>query len=130
MPAFEDSGTVNDLMVGVSDAGFLNVLDVLQGSETPRCRPSRLWINCPEQPEPARYADFYKNSPQPAISQPSQPAALPAPLADKPVVPAAAYDFDFGTARQEIGQTTVAQVILQSTQAPNAEKSSLDDLSA
>jgi CheY-like chemotaxis protein len=116
-PAFEESGTVGDLMLGVSDSGFRNVLSLLRGDEQDEAAPPR-----PErQSKPADpFADFFA---PPPVQAGDTPAAAAPPRTAAPESRTDSYQFDDYLTDDEPGSATVAQVILQTaleeTQLPD-----------
>jgi len=124
MPTLEESGTVSDLLLGINDTGFRDVLSLLRGDEVePReARPQRTSAVQPpreespsvspmtgkhkldeEQEDPAQIRSRVRPVQKPA---PPKPATLP----DEP--PKRDFEFDFGSPDDE---ATVAQVVLRAT---------------
>lgn len=66
-PTFEESGTIHDLMTGVEDTGFRNVLAILRGDDADKLpTPTPKTAEPPRQPQPPA-----GNSERPAPPQPS-----------------------------------------------------------
>jgi REP element-mobilizing transposase RayT len=119
-PTFEESGTVGDLMLGVSDSGFRNVLSLLRGDEVeaPSERSS-------ETVDP--YTSFFGPSLSPTKQASPEDAkwARPAASENRPDT----YQFD-DSLPEEPGEATIAQVILQTAleDAQLSDGSSLNQL--
>ncbi len=94
MPTLEESGTVGDLMLGVSDTGFRNVLAMMQGEEIDS---TELEASYEQQPTARDIDQAFRNffdqeiaaEPEPVIEM---PAPLPPPVAEpreeSPAIPA------------------------------------------
>ncbi|MBZ0288010.1 MAG: response regulator, partial [Anaerolineae bacterium] len=115
MPSIEEGGTVSDLMLGVSDRGFRNVLSLLRGDEVDENEPSeKLPSTRLERHE--RFADFFNpvTGSQVLGEEPEDPAQVPS-LPSRPAPSAEpvneAFDFDYLLEADE--EATVAQVILR-----------------
>ena len=109
-PTFEESGTVGDLMLGVSDVGFQNVLSLLRGDEVDSDeaappRPARR----PQKRDP--YTAFFGpsiDSPTPSVPDEID-QERPVPSSNRPDT----YSFEDFEGEDESDEATVAQVILQ-----------------
>jgi DNA-binding NarL/FixJ family response regulator/REP element-mobilizing transposase RayT len=99
MPTFEASGTVRDLMVGVSDPAFQNVLTMIQGDSS--AGTSQMQTVQAEDPIQAAFDSL----PEP----PPEPAPRPALRLIE--------DFNFGFDDDESGGTSIAQAVLEGTAA-------------
>jgi CheY-like chemotaxis protein/REP element-mobilizing transposase RayT len=86
-PTLEESGTVRDLMVGVTDSSFRNVLEMMQGREvtegedTPTDQPSRAEIE-------KAYAEFFEREVAAAetpdeVDDAPEASPVPLPVADE-----------------------------------------------
>lgn len=62
--SFEDTGTIGDLMTGVHDPSFLNVLSILRGEEVPEEEPAPPTSTVSEDDLRAAFPSFYQESPQ------------------------------------------------------------------
>jgi|GEM_PF-753276 CheY-like chemotaxis protein/REP element-mobilizing transposase RayT len=101
MPTFEDSGTVGDLITGVADTGFLNVLSILRGEE-PRPESKR------EPSYPTADPDFSMTDAVDNIL-----SAIEADRsASEPILAAPTYQFDFDDDDEDSGSTP-AKLILE-----------------
>jgi DNA-binding NarL/FixJ family response regulator len=105
-PIFEESGTIGDLMLGVSDTGFRNVLSLLRGEEVDTSDMSTA--------EREKFPAFF--APPPAVQMPPKSRQRPTTPPAKPAPPETnAYPFDDYLTDEEAEEATVAQVILQTT---------------
>lgn len=118
-PSFEDSGTVGDLITGVNDSGFQNVLSILRGEEVA------------EEPDEAPTlddlrADFDDDSFLSAIETDLgivRPASLPGERVE--------FDFDsLEAVDNEPGESTPARFILEKAEdtSPDSDSFSINDL--
>lgn len=130
LPSLEENGTVSDLLIGIADSNFRDVLSILQDEDRveapPRPKPA-----APVEPasEEGFDSDFLKTLKPPESSQKPRSAQrfdVPPPQQTPPY---ATFDFDFDYS-DESSEATVAQVVLQTTldQAAAAEGFSLDQL--
>jgi DNA-binding NarL/FixJ family response regulator/REP element-mobilizing transposase RayT len=101
MPAFEASGTVRDLMVGVSDPAFQNVLTLIQGDSVADTSQMQAVQAAAEDAINAAFDSL----PEPA----SLPEAPPRPALRL------VEDYNFGFDDEESGGTSVAQAVLEGT---------------
>ncbi len=105
MPTLEESGTIGDLMVGISDRSFRNVLSLLRGEEVEE-------ITSAEEPPASVMADFFAPPTLPEEPPPSRPPRR------RPAEPKAPrYDFDY-LPEDESGSESVAQVVLRAALEP------------
>lgn len=119
-PSFEDSGTVGDLITGVNDSGFQNVLSILRGEEVA------------EEPEDAPTLDdlranFDDDDFLSAIESDLGIAPRPASFPDERVE----FDFDSLVAIDDTpGESTPAKLILEKTgdASPDSDSFSINDL--
>lgn len=122
MPTLEESGTVSDLLLGINDTGFRDVLSLLRGEEVEEREPNqqrtiRAKPTPPETPQgPAtgrQQIGEEQEDPAQIRSKPRPSKPKPKP---KPAPPPVEFDFD---ADEPDDEATVAQVVL---------KTALDDL--
>jgi CheY-like chemotaxis protein/REP element-mobilizing transposase RayT len=125
MPTFEESGTVGDLMTGVDDSSFRNVLSILRGDEPPVESASQPTMTDEEMKE--AFLDFYGET-APAEVRPIQPPPAQ-PERDT-------FDFDDSPTMtdddREEKERTPAQMILETAldETTPPEQFSLDALIA
>ncbi|MEP6986227.1 MAG: transposase, partial [Chloroflexota bacterium] len=110
LPTLEENGTVSDLLVGISDSNFRDVLALLNeadGIDTPEPKPKPKPIAPPEprKPDVTYFDDFLQTT---TIDSDSIPVAQPRPAREN-------YDFSFDYNDDDDG-ATVAGVVLRSTQ--------------
>lgn len=108
MPEFEEGGTVSDLMLGVRDRSFRNVLSLLRGDEV---EESSRYSSITAAED--RYADFYgssTSSQKSAEVKETPPQSGFTPSAAEPP----AFDFDY-LSPEDAEEATVAQVVLKTT---------------
>lgn len=107
MPTLEESGTIGDLMVGISDRSFRNVLSLLRGEEVED-------ITGADEPPSSTMADFFA----PPDTLPEEPAAQLRRQRRPPAEPAVpTYNFDY-LPEEEPGSESVAQVVLRAALEP------------
>jgi CheY-like chemotaxis protein/REP element-mobilizing transposase RayT len=110
LPTFAESGTVSDLLVGVTDSSFRNVIALLSGEELP---PPE------ETPEEDPFADFFKpqDPPQQAPSGTPEQRHIPSvrQRTQQPQPTAQNFDFDALAANEPEPdeEASVASVVLQ-----------------
>lgn len=130
LPSLEENGTVSDLLIGIADSNFRDVLSILQDEDRGEAPPRP---NKPPPPaEPASEegfdSDFLNTLKPPDVKKkPHSTMRFEPSPAETPSY--ATFDFDFDY-QDESGEATVAQVVLQTTldQATAAEGFSLDQL--
>jgi REP element-mobilizing transposase RayT/CheY-like chemotaxis protein len=113
MPTLEESGTVSDLMMGVRDKSFQNVISLLQGDE-PQDTTGAGKATSPSSEADAAFAAFF--APETGREQlPEEPEDI-AQVRSYPKVsePPGGFDFESVSAVPD-EESTVAQVILQTT---------------
>lgn len=129
LPSLEENGTVSDLLIGIADSNFRDVLSILQdekrGEAPPRPKPT-----APAEPasEEGFDSDFLNTLKPPQVEKkPHSTTRFDMPPAQTPSY--ATFDFDFDYS-DESSEATVAQVVLQTTldQATAVEGFSLDQL--
>jgi len=113
MPSLEEGGTVSDLMLGVSDRGFRNVLSLLRGDKPEEGEVTNFdFASRLERHD--RFADYFNpiTGPQtlPEGEDPAQVRSAPAPKAEVEP-PQQAFNFDHVPGVED--EATVAQVILK-----------------
>jgi CheY-like chemotaxis protein/REP element-mobilizing transposase RayT len=117
MPTLEESGTIGDLMIGVSDRSFRNVLAVLRGEEAGDEGESSRLRTIAEEEQAEVLARFYE--PMTDVELPvAEPAEIPEPpsLPEMPVPKAPPeYSFDEQVIEEQPGDSTLAQMILETT---------------
>jgi putative transposase len=129
MPTLEESGTIGDLMIGVSDRSFRNVLAVLRGEDAGEEGESSRLRTIAEEERAEALARFYE--PVTDVELPVE-APVEVPELSTPEMPAReaqpAYSFDEQIIEEEPGDTTLAQIILETTLDENTLGFPLDDL--
>ncbi len=104
-PTLEENGTVSDLLVGISDRGFRNVLSLLRGDEIEETVSDEQGLGSQDMDEAFR--DFFGN----AGGTAERP---PAPPAEEIAAPAPGFSFDdFPAEPAPDDEATVALVVLQ-----------------
>jgi REP element-mobilizing transposase RayT len=101
MPTLEDNGTVSDLLIGMHDSGFRDVLSLLGGQSIEDTQQTP--ISAPTDTEAKAFDDFFS-----AIDKTQNQPDEPVSPADRP------SDFNFGYDDFE-DEPTVAQVVLETT---------------
>jgi DNA-binding NarL/FixJ family response regulator/REP element-mobilizing transposase RayT len=124
LPTFEESGTVRDLMLGVSDTGFQNVLKLMRGEEVEenQFRPAS------QQELEEAFASFYQ---QQALEEQDFIEEESVSFASSIVnLPSEDFSFDADDEEQEDGEATPAQFILETAldETTPPESFSIDDL--
>jgi DNA-binding response OmpR family regulator len=111
MPALEEGGTVSDLMLGVSDRGFRNVLSLLRGDEFDEHAPSE--PNTSSRLERHdRFSDFFNSPGNPqTLPEASELAPLRSRVSESSEPSADSFNFD--DVPDADAEATVAQVILR-----------------
>ena len=117
IPSLEEGGTVSDLMLGVSDRGFRNVLSLLRGDEAHENEPNDK-LPPPRLERHERFADFFNpvTGPQVLGEEPEDPAqvpSLPARPAARSTPESLADSYDFEHFPEADDEATIAQVILK-----------------
>ncbi len=128
MPTLEESGTIGDLMIGVSDKSFRNVLAVLRGEDVSEEIGGNRTPTISEQEKAEAFARFYE--PLPEIELPTvEPIDLPAPpeMPEMPAKPSYAFE-ESELIEEEPGDSTLAQIILETALDENTLGFSLDEL--
>ncbi|MBL8154294.1 MAG: response regulator [Anaerolineae bacterium] len=128
LPSLEENGTVSDLLIGIADSNFRDVLSILQdedrGDTPPRPKPA-----VSAEPASAEFdSDFLNTLKPPDVKEkPHSTTRFETPPPQTPSYATFDFDFDYN---DESGEATVAQVVLQTTldQATAAEGFSLDQL--
>jgi DNA-binding NarL/FixJ family response regulator/REP element-mobilizing transposase RayT len=129
LPSLEENGTVSDLLIGIADSNFRDVLSILQDENRDEA-PRRTQPLAPAERtvEQGFDADFLNTLKPPEVEKkPSSTTRFDASPTQTPSYATFDFDFDYN---DESGEATVAQVVLQTTldQATAAEGFSLDQL--
>jgi DNA-binding NarL/FixJ family response regulator/REP element-mobilizing transposase RayT len=126
MPTLEESGTIGDLMIGVSDRSFRNVLAVLRGEEMTDDSQPGFAPTISERERAEALARFYE--PVTDVELPAEPPSLPeVPPANRQEA-SPAFSFEEQVIDEEPGDSTLAQIILETALDENTLGFSLDEL--
>ncbi len=108
LPTLEQNGTVSDLLVGISDSNFRDVLALLNDADSSSVvqTPKPVVAPEPRQPDTIYFDDFLQSTTVDSDS---------VPVAPQPKVTRENYDFNFDDSDDNDG-ATVAGVVLRSTQ--------------
>jgi CheY-like chemotaxis protein len=110
LPSLEEGGTVSDLMLGVSDRGFRNVLSLLRGDELDESEVSD--YSAPSSANRDRFAEYFSTSTgQPNLPEAEDPAQLRSLPAREPEPRSDTFNFD--DLPEADDEATVAEVILK-----------------
>ncbi|NWG15352.1 MAG: transposase [Chloroflexi bacterium] len=113
MPTLEQSGTVSDLMVGISDRGFHNVLAMLRGEEVEESQSRERERARPESPDDFASAFTGRETLPEEAEDPAQIRSMPPPNA-RPEPRTDWWGFDSLDQADDDGES-VAHVVLKTT---------------
>ncbi|MBZ0291637.1 MAG: transposase, partial [Anaerolineae bacterium] len=131
MPTLEESGTVGDLMLGVGDPSFQNVLAMMRGEEMPseeKRSPSPQSL--PSDVEEA-FEAFFESQAEPSAEEPESSSEAPPPeMPEVPPTEQEEFAFEPETPPEDEDDAFPAQLILTTAldETSPVESFSLDDL--
>lgn len=115
-PTLEENGTVSDLLVGISDSNFRDVLALLNDIPPEAPKPKRPPLPMSETSAPD-FSDFAGSGEAFKLGDEDEdepPANIPTPHVMR-AYDYSGFDFDFGEELGEDDEATVAQVVLKTT---------------